>query len=250
MSSSREIPLTSFAWPTGSAPRTILARAFADVDGDDWGEIPLSETQARLVEEDDLAILQLWVDLEIADPIEFFEVEVNDIGLRTLDMGGTYCVPVRDADLPEGHARYKLESALEPGVHRLQWSYVWNPPADSEGNALDDGVTLTPPIVRHLVADASGVLRKPTAEPDVAALSAGSLDAELECPISIQVTDTSLRVEASHPGGIQAFLDDQELPQSPPQSGTFAIPPATEGAHTLRLKLSADGGLIRRLSLQ
>lgn len=188
-----------------------VARARAEVDGDDWGELGITEIQARLQEAGDFAILQLAAAFTTPLELSGLEVLVNATGLRTLEIDGTYCVPSK-RPMEEDREGYVLPERFPAGEHRLAWSYVWNPPEES------DGVTLVPPRILGL----------------------------LRCEADVQVPDgvTALVFDGPPSGSIAVALDGLDLPMSTDAPSRASVPPGTSGPARLALQFPGDAVVI------
>ncbi|MAG57503.1 MAG: hypothetical protein CMJ83_14520 [Planctomycetes bacterium] len=236
MDTAASIPLTSFRPVLGGCNVMRLSSASVESDGDDWGEMAIVDAQAKLEELDDFAILQLGTTFSTEAELSELRVEVNEVGLRTLEVDGTYCTPAKGEE-NEGCERYKLPSPLPAGEHRLDWSYVWNPPKDGSGDPAADGVTLIPPrICGPFVASAGG---RPAPLPD--AVDAGALAAtfpepeggfEIAADVDVPADARAVLVEGVSPGSISVRLEDQELARTG-DAASFELPPGTAGTSML-----------------
>jgi hypothetical protein len=242
MKTGKTLPLDGFQPVLDGANVFEIPEAQVESDGDDWGSLDLAVAQARLEEADDLAILQLRSVFVTGAEIPGMRIEVNAVGLRTLEVDGTYCVPAKGEERPGGE-RYKLPDPLPAGKHRLEWSYVWNPPKDrSTGEPLTDGVTLWPVRITgpFIVSDA-GLLPIPKTV-DARLLSSLfpategnlSLVASTDVPLGAR----QLVIEGPVAGTIDVLLDDQPLPKGSGTPVTAPLPPATAGSVTLTLRMT------------
>ncbi|HMS16996.1 MAG TPA: hypothetical protein PKA37_09170 [Planctomycetota bacterium] len=246
MSESTPLSTDGFRLAEDSVLVTRLDGVLAEPDGEAWGFLPMAEVQRRLEEADDFAVLQLFADLHLGSHVERLYVEVNDEGIRTLDLKGTYGVPVRGVDLAPDQVRYLIEKALAPGVHRLIWSYAWNPPKDSSGAPISGGVTLTPLRVLHLWANEKGELRTIDDEIDVRALVGAS--GTFVRSVQIRKGSRCLRVEATPPGSVIPMLGNVCLPAVGDELGMFALGDGVDGEQVLGLHFDATCERLRSLS--
>jgi len=179
-----------------------LSTAQPEVDGEDWGTMEIAALQAKLEADDDFVILQLETTFVTGVPVSGLRIEVNAVGLRTLEVGGIYQVPAK-GEAPEGFDRYIVKDVLLPGEHTLTWSYVWNPPKDGAGDPSPDGVTLAPPKIFGARAVAMR-----------AEVAAGT---------------STLILEGPNPGDVNVAIDGIEVPMSRDAPCRAAVPPATAG---------------------
>lgn len=193
-------PLSLEGWDAVLDPSFVLelAAAQAEVDGDDWGEMPIVDLQAKLEADDDFVILQLETTFATGIPVSGLRVEVNSLGLRTLEVDGVYQVPVK-GEAPEGFDRYVVKDVLPAGDHRLLWSYVWNPPKDSSDEPNPDGVTLAGPKIFGARAASTRV-----------AIPAGA---------------TALVFDGPAPGDVGVAIDGVDLPMAADAPCRAEVPP-------------------------
>jgi len=221
MDTVQNIPPDAFRPAGDDCVIAAIEKALVEADGDDWGEMGIAEAQARLESDDDLVILQLRSAFTTAAEITGAGVEVNGAGLRTLDVDGTYAVLDKGA-AREGCERYRLPDPFPAGEHKLEWSYVWNPPKDcSTGEPLPDGVTLLPPWLMR-------------SEPG----SLARVQADVDVPVGVR----GLVVEGPAPGNVSASIDGAQLP-SADSAGCLELPPGISGKMTLYLEFPSDAVL-------
>jgi hypothetical protein len=237
MSTPIPLPLDGYGLADGARMITRIDGVFAEPDGEAWGFIPMEEVQRRLVEADDFAVLQLWFDLYLRMPVDRLYVDVNDQGIRTLDLKGTYGVPVRGLELPKDQVRYLIEKSLEPGVHRLIWSYAWNPPKDSSGEPTPDGVELRPLRIFDLWSDESGALH--AVPPTITLSKLRGAVTRLGRTIDVPSNARSLHIETLPSGAIRPSLDGESLASIPNQVGHFQVPSGA-ASRMLQLDLGPD----------
>lgn len=236
MNASGQISTAGFRIAPGVPFAYRMPSVIADVDGEDWGSMDAGEVQRRLEEEDDFAVVQLFADLDLAAAVDRIEIEINGRGLRTVDSGGTYGVPLKD-DLPGGdRVCYAILRRFEPGRHRILWSYAWNPPRDGSEVETSDGVTLEPLRIRGLLPGPDGRLAAPPASVDLRSLRA--CRCRLERSVEVPEGARALRLDASPAGSVALHLDGGLLRPREGACGEFALPPGVAGARLLAVDAS------------
>lgn len=243
------LPLDDFALILEGENCFPIARATFEVDGDDWGEVTIEEAQARLVEEDDLAVIQLEAPFVSAGALEGLGVAVTASGLRQVNLDETYLVPVPGAGA-EGFERYEMPSPLPAGAHRFDWSYVWNPPKDLDtGEVLEDGVDLQPLEVRgRFAVTPEGPAPLPErvhlAELEAAGLLAVTGGASFTREVVLPATARELKVEGG-PADLEVHGPDGALTRLA-ATGGFELPGGDE-RFTLTLRMPTQVVAIRGL---